>query len=194
MKLQDGAELTLLGRHFLVNIARPEKTPDGVAIIQRDPRKDRLKADCYVGVVEEVGTQCTLVKPGMRIVFERWEWQQMNVDDERLIAREKDVMIIGENTPAPGIMILELMDVGTPKTNIVLPQTLRPEEKPYYHGKVVATSANQYYGLVGEEIFVEKYDSGQFRDGQGRLIFRTDRVAFVLMRVERTKEPVLTVI
>ncbi len=182
---------TLSGDHFCINIAAPENLANGLINPNRDPRKQRKKPDVYIGKVEEVSPRCRLVKVGDTVVVERWEWQQMNLDDERLVARERDLLVLDSDIPAPGIMVLQLA-VEKVKTELIVPDTYQAPKSMTYHGKVIATNANLGYGEVGEEVYVEASDYGQFRDGQGRLYFRTGKYANVLLRLKR--EPVLEVI
>lgn len=181
----------LYGRHFLINIALPEVAQAGLVSVSRDPRKHRIKPACYVGTVEEVGPRCTMVKPGDRIVVERWTYQQYDVDEERLIAREDQVIVLANDTPAPNVMVLRLIQDNQVKSSLYIPDTHEPLKTPYYHGEIIATNAHPEYGEVGEEIFCEAYDYGQFHDGKGRLFFRTGKAAFVMLRLKREANPAI---
>lgn len=179
------SNLTLSGDHFLVNIALPA-IENGMVRVNRDPRKLRMKLPCYEGTVVEIGTRCRLVKPGDRVVFERWQWQQMDVDDELMIARERDLMVINDTTPAPNVIVIQLPEEKKLPLNLLSVDKFNYVRPATYCGTVIATSANPEMGQVGEEIYVESYDYGQFVDSQRRLFFRTDKVALVLLRLERT--------
>lgn len=182
----------LLTDHFIVNVALPENFSSGLINISKDPRRQRIKPDAYIGIVEEISPTCRMVKVGDKVVFERWEYQQFNLDDERLIARERDLIVLDGSVPAPNVIVLELINNDEPKTSIIVPQTLLKKDAPYYYGKILATGAAAWYGEVGEELYVEAFDHGQFKDGKGKLFFRTGKWAKVMMRVKR--EAVLEVI
>lgn len=186
----DGQEIKLTGTKFLVNIVLPEKLPSGLVNVQRDPRKQRLKPACYIGIVEEVGNRCQ-VKVGARVIVERWEWTQQNVDDERMIADERELMMMDDVTPAPGVMVMQLISKKEISSSLFVPETIRFEKPPYFHGEIIASSANPELGEIGEEVFVEAYETGQFGDDSGRFFFRTNKVALVLMRLKRDKKPEL---
>ncbi len=170
-------EVTLTGRKFLANIAQPENFPSGLININPDPRKQKKKPDVFVGIVEEVGSGCIFVKPGQKVSFRRWEWEQFNVDDERIIADETDLIIIGDNEPAPGIIVLDLID-HLPKTGLSLPDTIRPEKTRTYKGEIVAFSSyligHELKDLidVGKILVFERSDSKQWTYGGGRIAIK----------------------
>lgn len=202
MKIIDGREVSLTGSHFLVNIALPEFDSSGIKVVNRDPRKARIKPSCYVGKIEEVGPRCSYAKVGDTVVFERWQWQQMDVDDERMVVREKDLIVFGESLPMPGVLVINLEDHETPRTTIALPSlNYTPKPRPYYCGVVERLPLNidfiRVEGVeirVGDKIYIEKYEVGQYRDGQGRLFFRIGSGADILAKIESNSAPEFSVI
>lgn len=158
----------LYGRHFIVNIALPENQ-GGILNLNRDPRKQRLKPDVYVGIVEEVGPDCQYLEVGQKICLERWEYQQQDIDDERIIADEVDVLVLGDTLPAPGCVVIKLID-QTPKTSLVISQALRPPKPTYYCGLVQCSGVPQVER--GEIIYIPRKDDFQYRLGADRLVFR----------------------
>lgn len=200
MNLPDGGELKILGKNFLVNIALPMLLPNGLVNIQRDPRKQRIKPACYVGTVEEIGTRCQHVKVGDRIVFERYEAKQLNVDEERLIAQEREVVITGDETPMPDVIVLHLK-TAAPATSIISVEKRYVESPPSYIGEIICLPGNRQSLKienevleVGHSIAVQAFDSCTFRDGSNRLFFRVSKLADILLHLESVKEPQLQVI
>lgn len=167
---------TLTGRHFLVNIALEENSPGGIFMINRDPRKQPRKPDVYVGVVEEVGPDCFLVKPGDKVSFKRWEWQQYDIDDERLVAREKDLVILGGEIPAPGMIVVKLIEPKV-KTSLALPDTMRRPSTPTLKGEVLALSPWSLGYMkgkveVGQVLIFQKSRDDQWRYPDGRMVLK----------------------
>lgn len=185
MPLPEGFKL--FGRNFIVNIAIPENSPSGLFVVNQDPRKFRIKPAAYAGTVEEVGGGCTLVKPGDKIVVERWMYTQMDVDDERIIAREDEILICADDIPAPGVIVLRLIEEAAPKiAELALPDTAHAPKKNYYLGQVEKTAS--WIASEDELLWLEKHDSGQFVYGGGRLAFRVGSGADVLMKMRNPKE------
>lgn len=171
-----GREVRLRGRNFLVNVALPENSPGGLFLVNRDPRKQRKKPDVYVGVVEETGPECFLVKPGDKISFKRWEWQQMDVDDERIVAREKDLVVLAGDIPAPGMIVVKL-DSQAPKAAIALPDTIRPPSLPMLRGEVIAFSPWSLGHMkdivkIGQTLYFQKSRDDQWRYPDGRMVLK----------------------
>lgn len=168
--------LKLVTDHFLLNVALPEYSSPGIVNLIRDPRKLDMKPDAYVGVVEETSDSCKLVKVGDKVVVERWEYGQWDYDEERIIAREVDLLVLEGEQPAPGVTAIQVLET-TKKTDLVLPQNVRPEETKYHFGKVTAVSlkSNELDGKpsfdVGDFIYVMKSDY-QYRLGQHTVVFR----------------------
>lgn len=164
----------VLGTNFILNIAQPENTPGGIFVTNRDPRRQRIKLDAYVGIVEEVGAGCKLVEPGMRVVVKRWEYRQHDIDDERLICKERELLILDDKTPAPDVIVMELV-LDVPKTNLTLPHNFRPKKAPYHFGAVIAADCTTFDGekiVPGDILWVERRDSDQFLQGATRFIFK----------------------
>lgn len=157
----------LHGSHFIVDISLLEND-NGIINLNRDPRKLRIAPDVYVGEVKEAGVDCT-VKPGQRVCVERWSYSQQDLDDKHIIADERDLLILDEETPAPGVVVMKLLDQEK-KTDLILPQNKRPAKRPYYCGVVQCSSVS----LVqrGEIIYIPVRDEFQYKLGTDRLVFR----------------------
>lgn len=173
-------EGTLNSDHFLANIALDENLPGGLTAVMRDPRKQRVKPAAYVGKIEEVAATCRLVKPGDKVVFERWDYDQFDVDDERIIARENQLLILDGETPAPGVIVFKLVDQSTPKTTLALPPGVDHKKLNTYCGMVLASAVDKYE--PGEMLWFQKGDMGQFMYADGRMAFRDNGYADILMR------------
>lgn len=184
-------ESILAGDHFLVKLAIPEKTESGLVIPDstRDYRKKRDKPDAYAGIVLDVSPGCDWAKIGDNVVYERWSWQQFSLDSERMIARERDLIIINEQ-PVNGYIIFDLEDLSPIKANIALPQTLERPKPQVLSGKVVASGVRDINS--GENYIFQRMDSYQFHYGDGRMAFRVNKGADILASYE--KVPVLEVV
>lgn len=165
--------------HLCVNISLPEND-NGIINLNRDPRKQRIKPDVYVGVVEDVGPGCAMVKVGDKVCLERWEYGQWNVDDQRLIAREIDILVLGEKEPAPGVVVMKLLNQQV-KTNLTLPQNAQPKKASYYCG-IVQCSGNPDVE-PGEIVYVPRREDFQYRLGADRLVFRTVDENSILLKL-----------
>lgn len=160
--------------HFIVNIAQPENTSSGLFVVNRNPRMQDVKPDAYVGVVERVGDGCSIINVGDKVVVERWEYGQFDIDEERLLAKEVDVLITGGEEPAPGTVVLQLPE--EPKSDVVIPDTVRPKQELFYFGKVVSSGDPDI--VSGEFLWVLKSNDYQYRLGKHMLVFRnTEDVA-----------------
>lgn len=173
-----------------MNIAQPENSSAGLSVVNRDPRKQDYKPDAYVGVVEEIGPDCTLVKIGDQVVVERWEYSQFDIDEERLLVREIDILILQESEPAPGIVVMQI-ELDEIKTSLIVPDTYQPESYKHYFGKIVASADPDVE--VGKFAWVVKMDSYQYRIGNHTLVFRSMPDTIVMQGVE-IKQPVLEVV
>jgi len=164
----------LIGRKFVVNISRPSEAA-GITVINRDPRKERYIPDAFPGVVEEVSEGCQLVRPGDRVVVQRFKWTQMDLDDQRLIASEKHLLIFGENLAAPGVCVMQLSKYVTQEQDLklIVPDSVIEKKKrktSYYYGRVISS------GIFDIEpdmlLWVEKRETGQYFLNPEVLIFR----------------------
>lgn len=173
MNLSNGETGRLVSDRFVVNVSLPEETRGGLAMVNRDPRKVRKKPPCYRGVIEEVGPGVTYIEVGKSCVFERWEPKQADLDSERIIARERDILIY-DGIPAPGVIVIDLMEDNQIKTSLFLPQGHSLPPKTYHHGKVVASSSRE--AAEGDIVWIENYHSGQFVDDNHRLYYRAGSV------------------
>lgn len=180
--LPEGFELK--GDHAIFNIALDSNLLDGkLASVNRDPRKARLKPDAYVALVEETGPQCKHIKPGDRVVLERWEWLQFNVDEERIIGKERDVLILSGTNPAPGVIVFKILPVDK-KPLLTLPYESYAEKKRgYYFGEVIAINpesinlpegAEDDMPRIGDGIYIDKYERDQWKLGADKVVFKWD--------------------
>lgn len=162
----------LSGDHFLGNIQLPENTSGGLVAIERDPRRLENKPDCYVAVVEKVGPDCTFVKPGDKIVLERWEYEQFDVDESRLVAREIDGLIFQDEKPAPNTFALQVLNRHLQKyrEKLIIPEAVFADPERWFFGKVSSSSYSEVE--VGNFVWVSKMDSGQFNLGEFTVVVR----------------------
>lgn len=159
----------LVGPNFKASIALPENHPSGIVLLSKDPRKKKDKPDAYAGVVLDVGDRCDLVKIGDNIVFDRWDWKQVDLPDAMILSREKELLVVNEK-PVNDCVIFELEDFDYKSVHIIVPHTLDKPPKASLFGKVIASS---YVGVLpGERYIFEKLDSNQYHYGDGRMAFR----------------------
>lgn len=164
----------IAGKHFIANIATKPTTDSGIETVNRDPRKWRLKPDAYVGVVEETGPRCELVKTGDIATIERWDYLQLDVDDERLLCHEDHVLLVNGH-PVNGVIVMELVKPKITKLGIILPETSVEKEQRYcpsFHGVVLKSSVNNV--REGNHIWVKKSKADQWRLGEDKIVFRWD--------------------
>lgn len=161
----------LANDYFIANIALPETDEaTGLERPNRDPRKMRIKPDAYAATVEHTGPDCTL-KPGDRIVVERMEWIQTNVDDERIIAPERDVLVVN-GKPVRGASVVETEDLEKPRTTSLEIFEYRPVKREYVFGRIVATDSERF--KVGDAVWLAKSERNQWGLGGKGMIFRDD--------------------
>lgn len=182
-------DFVLAGTHFIINIAQPENEPiTGLINVQRDPRKGKRKPDAFVGVVEAVGPKCKIVQVGHKVVIERWEYSQVDVDDERLIAQERDILISDIGEPVEGVIAV-LLEEEKNKVDLILPKIGYQQPKPYYFGKLLAPDIvqlpNDEVIKSGDYVWILKLDHSQFMLGQNCLVYRmVDPEAIVMKQVK----------
>lgn len=167
----------LIGNRFIVNIAQPENSPGGLFVVNRDPRKHRIPPDAYVGIVEKVGPTCQFLYPGQKVVVRRWIYRQHDIDDERLLAYESQVLILDETKPYPGVVVLKLIEQPV-ATSLIIPDTIKDRKKkaPAYHGRVVASGSNSF--KENDLLWVERRDRGQYFLGHDVLVFKDEIDSF----------------
>jgi len=188
---QNDKPFRLYGDHFICNIALDENLPGGLINVNRDPRKQRRKPDTYVARVERVSPACKLVKPGDRIVIERFDWLQYDLDSERLIAREVDIVILGNDNPAPGIAVIsEIVEIEKVRSKLYVPDDSidsERREKNHIHGEVIHSAVDDL--KVGNLAWMYKSDQDQWRLGKSRIIFRfsTEMVFMIGEKFTATK-------
>lgn len=159
----------LCGPNFRASIAVETKHPTGIVLLNKDPRKVKNKPDAYAGIVLDTGDRCKLVKIGDNIVFERWDWKQVDLPNEMILSNEREVLVVND-VPVNDCVIFELEDFGHINTKIIVPQTLEKKQSAVLSGKVLSSS---YHGILpGERYIFEKLDSNQYYYGDGRLAFR----------------------
>lgn len=177
--IYNGKKWSLYGEHFVVNISQEQKKA-GLTLFSSDPRKWREKPDAYPGVVEETGPYCVYVEKGDRVLVERWVYKQFDFDEERLIAKENQVLLFqkkiainkfGPETPTNGVVVLQLAKSEL-KTPLIVPERVRraqEKKRQVYMGKVLMSASKE--AKVDEIIWVEKRERYQYRTPDGRLIF-----------------------
>ena len=174
------------GDHFICNIAMEENLPGGLlSVAEKDPRKLINKPDAYVGRVERVSERCKLVRPGDKIVVERLDWLQHNVDDERIIAREVDVIIINHDVPAPGVAVLRRIDeekVRIKSLNLLpaIKASSSSREREYIYGEILHSNIDDY--KPGNEAWILKSDGNQWNLTKNIIVFRPDDRMGLLVR------------
>ena len=184
------------GRWFVANIALPENDlSTGLTLIHRDPRKQKRLPDAYLAVVEKTGPLCTLVKTGDKVVVERWSWQQDYIDEQRMWARESEVLVLANNEPAPGVIAVLLED-QKPKVQLTLPDRIKPWERRYFFGKLLAPDVfylpDDEVIKENEYVWIMKLDHDQFMLGENCLVMRvTDPDSIVAKGVKPTQLEVI---
>lgn len=180
----------LAGTHFIINIAQEENHPvTGLINVSRDPRKSRRAPDCYVGVVEAAGPECKIVQVGHKVVIERWIYSQVDVDDERLIAQERDVLILDDGNPAEGVIAVMLEDQKR-RVDLTLPEMGGYQKpKPYYFGKLLVPDtlqiAEDEVVKCGEYVWILRMEHSQYRLGENCLVMRMVDPTCILMKQEK---------
>lgn len=174
----DLSEFELLGTKCVVNISHKAEVK-GLTVLSTNPRTWRIKPEAYMGVVEKSGPDCQVVKAGDRVVVERWEFKQADVDDERLLIDESQVLVVqhpekkgwGPEVPTMGVVVLKLKS-DLPKTQLTLPDEFVKNERKknlLYCGRVTDTASKTV--KVGQVCWVERRERHQFRTADGRLMF-----------------------
>lgn len=181
---------SLGGDHFKASIALPANHPSGIILFNRDPRNGKKKPDAYAGIVLDASLGCRYVKIGDNVVFERWDWQQHDVDDEQIVARERDLIVVNDQ-PVPGYIIFQLEDLNPSKTSLVVPHTYEKPKSPSLCGMVMASGVKDVN--PGERYIFQADDNcHQFHYGNGLMAFRVNRGADILAKYE--KQPILEVV
>lgn len=168
----------LLGDHFICEVVRSNATASPLVTLEQDPRKMRLKPDAFPVTVEAVGPDCRLVQPGDKIVLERWQYDQHDIDNGRLIASEREILIRHGSIPAPGVIVVDVLDEKKP-TGLSLPPSVKPAQKKYVHGRVYASS--HYLFKKGWEAWFERAEEGQYKF-LDKIIWRVDERSALAVR------------
>lgn len=174
----DLTSLQLLGTKCVFNISsEPQKSK--LTMVSTDPRKWRHKPDAYASLVEYVGPFCELVELGDRALIERWEYKQVDVDDERVIGNESQVLVYqkkqekgwGPEIPAPGVVVMQLIERALTNTLLVPDRVKKEQDRKrfLYFGKV--TNSGSTVVKIGDYCWVEKRERHQYRTPDGRLMF-----------------------
>lgn len=182
----DGYPLTsLAGDHFLADIALSSHSKAGIILPERDPRRQKKKPDAYAGKILDVSPWCERVKKDDLVVFERWDWQQEDARNERIIARERDLIIVNEK-PCSDYIIFQLEDLSyiRPTLSQLIPQTMEKSKPAALAGVVISSSVDGYN--EGERYIFQYMDSYQFHYGDGRVAFRYGKGADILAKYEST--------
>jgi hypothetical protein len=172
----DGARL--YGDHFIANILKAAEPHPQIVILDPDPRNQRMKPDAFPVVVEETGPTCELVRPGDRIVLERWQWAQHEIGEGRFVAREREVLVCENSVPAPGVIVVDVIDGERKPWGLALPQTYKPAARKYVHGRISRSAYSNF--KVGWEIWFEKYEHGQYRFND-KIIWRVDETMALMV-------------
>jgi len=130
--------------------------------------------------VERVGPKCKNIKPGDKVVVERFDWLQYDLDDERIIARETDVLILASDIPAKGVFVLKEINALKEKTkdsSLYIPEEgfISKMEREIYFGKVIFSNEaklNMEVIEAGQFIWVRKSERNQFRLGKDLIVIR----------------------
>lgn len=183
----------LFGDHFIADVLRaaPERA---ITVINKDPRTQRMKPDAFPVVVEQVGPSCELVKPGDTIVIERWQWAQHEIGEGRFVAREREVLVMANSVPVPGVIVVEVIDEEKKPLGLLVPQTATAAPRKYIHGRIsrcgyFPESMRATY-REGNEIWFEKHETGQYRLGD-KVIWRVDEMMALMIKVP---SPILEVV
>ena len=170
-------DFKLAGDHFICNIAMDENLPGGLIAVERDPRNLKHKPDAYVARIEKIGPGCKHIRPGHKIVVERFDWLQYDLDDERIIAREIDVIILDNDLPAPGVAVVREISEKEElqqRSNLYIPDAGYKETrgKEYVFGSVLHSNVD----FLKPEMLVWmlKTDKNQWRLTKNILVFRPD--------------------
>lgn len=196
--------MELIGRKFIARINLPENTESGIVIPFTDFRKKEDKADVLVGEVEDVGPGCQWVVRGQKVAFLRFDYgtQSADVGKNRLIVdEEKDVLILGEDKAAPGIVAVNIIEEDD--KNIIVPEWVKMNnELPVLLGQVIASGwkctsecfkmCRKEHVAVGDIVFFRRLPDQQYRLGEHTIIFsnvcrhckdhaRIDRAADIIL-------------
>lgn len=177
----------LLGDHFIANVLKAAPTQQ-LTILDKDPRNQRFKPDAFPVVVEEIGPKCELVQAGDTIVIERWQWAQHSIGEGRFVAREAEVLVCNNSVPAPGVIVVDVIDEEKKPLGLALPQTAKPAPRKYIHGRIDRSS--HYKFKSGWEIWFERHDQGQYRFGE-KVIWRVDELMALMVKEDA---PILEVV
>lgn len=179
MELLDGYSLG--GDYFKASIALEGNHPSGITLLNKDPRSGKKKPDAYAGIILDVSSNCKLLKIGDNVVFERWDWQQFDLNEEQIAARERDLIVVNDE-PVAGYIIFQIEDLNKKKTDLIIPQTIEKQKTATLFGKVVASGVKDVN--VGERYIFEHMDSYQYYYGNGLMAFRVNRGAELIAKYE----------
>lgn len=192
--------MKLYGTHFIADIGLPENTPSGLLRVTQDPRKTEQPPDVYVGLIKEVGNGCTMVKVGDKVSFIRWTYGQEDLDDKTILAQEKDILILGEDKAAPGIVAVNVIEK---EGNIELPAWVKDENQSMtVVGQVVASgwqctekcdkNCVKEHVSPGDIVVFRRMPDEQYRLGSHTIIFdNVCRHCKNHLNVEVTKDVIL---
>lgn len=179
----------LIGDNLICKIQKFEE-PQGITLLNRDPRKQDRLPDCYAGVVTEVGERCKLVKVGDEITFTRWQYSQSDVDDDRISLRECDLVIVNGGC-VNGYIAVKLY-APFEKTEKLIQVDGRREAPKNYWGQIINvdhSSKNlETKNLnVNDIILFQRMDEYQYRIGKHTLVFKND-YDVVIAQMEEARE------
>lgn len=183
---------------LIIDISLPENM-GGLTVVERDPRKAKYKPAAYVGTVVEEGPQCKHVVRGDKVVFQRWEYSQFDVDEAHIAIREVDLLTVN-NECAPRYIAMQVYDPLADTKLILDPEIIRElhSREKFYFGKIISLGPDRENKdseelKEGDLIWVHKMDDYQFKIGQHTLVFRDD-YDIVMMKGEPVTVPQLEVV
>lgn len=166
----------------MVDIRLPEND-SGIILPFSDPRHYDDKPDVYVGSVLETGPECQWVTKGKKIAFQRFDYgsQSADVGEGFVLAHEKDVLVLGEDEAAPGVVAVNVIEEDS-KNGIEIPDWVKMNnEAPTMIGQVVASGwkcteeckngCSKEHVNPQEIIIFRRLPEQQFRLGHHMVIF-----------------------
>lgn len=177
IKWPDGTRL--IGDHFVCDAIAASKRESPLVLLDKDPRKERMKPDAFPVVVKEIGPRCRLIQPGDKVVIERWQWNQADIGQGFMVVREREVLIMNNSVPAPGVIVVDVIDDGKKPMGLTLPETVRPVKRKYVHGRI--DRSGHYMFKKDWEIWFERSDDGQYVVGD-KVIWRVDELSALMVK------------
>jgi hypothetical protein len=161
-----------------------------IELLNKDPRKQVRKPDCYAGVVTEVGSRCKLAKVGDKITYSRWEYSQSEIDDERTALREVDLVVVNGHC-VNGYCAVKLYEPFKKSEDLIKIESQHTVARNFW-GQIIDVDLSKKVPDTqdlkeGNIILFQYMDSYQYRVGQHTLIFKLVPDV-VLLTLEEVKE------